>query len=536
MDDDDHGSPSWQTVVVRPCSSTLAHFSVGSSLLSTSVASEKLRGREAHPGERVQLSLLGTRAPVHVDVVHCQGGNGPLIGPSTRVFVLPASAPRLKVKDDEVDSWSTFMNIRRILRGRLEVQGGFIVGVEGPSGSGKTTAITEACASEEIILIRATAIEILNRSPDGDVQSAVDVFRQLAKDLHEIGASVALLFDDVDQLEINRRDTNFSLLLALRRAAEDDGTVVFFTYEQARTLSEHLQNIVEHMVIVTAPSSDRERKLVLETAVVNHSNAAETIMTPDLIKRASGLLPGEIASAVSSSLELGTALDSFRTASQDRAVTKLAATVTQEIENATQAIGLEEAKAAVEEAVLWTRDRAKELANFGVEAPRGVLLYGAAGTGKTTVAKSVAAWVGCGIISLDAATFVRGEVGASEANLEEAFALARAIAPCVIFLDEIDALFEVRGSTNSTASRLVSALALEMAQGDVPVLAATNRPWDIDRALLRVGRFERSVHVPLPSAKARSAMIVNLARELHMDHECTIHFQRYHNTTLSPQI
>jgi len=142
----------------------------------------------------------------------------------------------------------------------------------------------------------------------------------------------------------------------------------------------------------------------------------------------------------------------------------------------------------------------------------GLLLYGPPGCGKTFIARAVAGELGAKFMSVGLAEILDIYLGSSERNLREAFQIARREAPCVLFLDEIDALGQRRSQTRSSAMRgTVNQLLTELDGVDdnnagVFVLAATNQPWDVDPALRRPGRFDRTVLVLPPDAPAREAI------------------------------
>jgi SpoVK/Ycf46/Vps4 family AAA+-type ATPase len=142
-----------------------------------------------------------------------------------------------------------------------------------------------------------------------------------------------------------------------------------------------------------------------------------------------------------------------------------------------------------------------------------VLLYGPPGCGKTFLARAVAGEMGAAFISLSIVDVLAMWVGSSERNLHDLFQSARAHAPCVLFLDEIDALGHKRSQINSSSMRtVVNQLLTELDGVDgnndgVFVLAATNAPWDIDAALRRPGRLDRTVLVLPPDTAARAAIL-----------------------------
>ncbi|KAJ1723780.1 AAA+-type ATPase [Coemansia erecta] len=150
----------------------------------------------------------------------------------------------------------------------------------------------------------------------------------------------------------------------------------------------------------------------------------------------------------------------------------------------------------------------QEFKDFGLQAPRGVLLCGPPGTGKTLLARAVAAESGATVHVINGSEVTTKFIGEAEARLREIFADAAKQAPSIIFIDEIDALCPRRSGTGSEATvRIVATLLASMDgvvdRGRVVVIGATNRPDSIDPALRRPGRFDREIEVPVPSPESR---------------------------------
>jgi SpoVK/Ycf46/Vps4 family AAA+-type ATPase len=149
---------------------------------------------------------------------------------------------------------------------------------------------------------------------------------------------------------------------------------------------------------------------------------------------------------------------------------------------------------------------------YGKSLRGGLLLYGPPGCGKTFIARAVAGELGASFLSLALSDVLDPYIGNSEKNLHEAFQAARRAAPCVLFLDEIDSLGQRRSQTRNNAMRnTVNQLLTELdgvaaANEGVFLLAATNQPWDIDPALRRPGRLDRTVLVLPPDSEAREAI------------------------------
>ncbi|MBI2663870.1 AAA family ATPase [Candidatus Woesearchaeota archaeon] len=171
--------------------------------------------------------------------------------------------------------------------------------------------------------------------------------------------------------------------------------------------------------------------------------------------------------------------------------------------------GLEEMKQELKEAVEWPIKSPEAFRRLGVKPPKGLLLYGAPGTGKTMLAKAVATESEANFILVNGPELFSKWVGDSEKAVREVFKKARQTSPTIIFFDEIDSLAPRRGTSSDTnvTERVVNQLLTEM-DGledlyDIVVIAATNRPDMVDPALLRPGRFDRMVLAPVPDEKAR---------------------------------
>ena len=175
--------------------------------------------------------------------------------------------------------------------------------------------------------------------------------------------------------------------------------------------------------------------------------------------------------------------------------------------------GLEEPKQELMESVEWPLRYGPLYRHMNATPPKGILLYGPPGTGKTLLAKAVATESQANFISIKGPEFLSKWVGESEKAVRETFRKARQAAPCVVFLDEIDAVAPVRGTSSDSGvtERVISQLLTEMdgleALHNVIVIAATNRPDIIDTALLRPGRFDRLVYIAPPDLEARKEIL-----------------------------
>jgi transitional endoplasmic reticulum ATPase len=175
--------------------------------------------------------------------------------------------------------------------------------------------------------------------------------------------------------------------------------------------------------------------------------------------------------------------------------------------------GLEDTKERLRETIQWPLEYGSVFEAMDLQAAKGVLMYGPPGTGKTLLAKAVANEADSNFISVKGPELLSKWVGESEKGVREVFSKARENAPTVIFFDEIDSIATERGGNTSDSGvgeRVVSQLLTELdgleELEDVVVIATSNRPDLIDNALLRPGRLDRHVHVPVPDEAAREAI------------------------------
>lgn len=176
---------------------------------------------------------------------------------------------------------------------------------------------------------------------------------------------------------------------------------------------------------------------------------------------------------------------------------------------------LEEAKQELKEAVEWPLKYGKVFEHMSARPPKGILLYGPPGTGKTMLAKAVATESEANFIAVKGPEFLNKWVGESEKAVRETFRKARQAAPCVIFMDEIDSIAPERGKGNGgddgVTERVISQMLTEMdgleSLNNVVVIAATNRPDIMDPALLRPGRFDKSILIGPPDRESRKSIL-----------------------------
>lgn len=176
--------------------------------------------------------------------------------------------------------------------------------------------------------------------------------------------------------------------------------------------------------------------------------------------------------------------------------------------------GCDEAKAEMEEVVDFLKN-SQRYTKLGARIPKGVLLVGPPGTGKTLLARAVAGQAGVPFFSLSGSDFVEMFVGVGASRVRDLFQQAKKAAPCIVFIDELDAIGRERGvrlgTTNDEREQTLNQLLVEMdgfeSNTGVILMAATNRPEVLDRALLRPGRFDRQVLLDAPDSQGRQAIL-----------------------------
>src|SRR5438445_13571573 len=185
--------------------------------------------------------------------------------------------------------------------------------------------------------------------------------------------------------------------------------------------------------------------------------------------------------------------------------------------------GYEGAKREISEVVDFLKNPGRYTA-AGAVGPRGVLMVGPPGTGKTLLARAVAGEADVPFLALTGSSFVEMFVGVGAARVRDLFAAARKQAPAIIFIDEVDAIGQRRGGalvSNDEREQTLNQMLAEMDGFDpstgIVVLAATNRPETLDPALLRPGRFDRHVEIPLPNLRERAAILAVHAGDKHLD-------------------
>ena len=391
--------------------------------------------------------------------------------------------------------------------------------VSGPAGVGKTTLVRAVCAGRRLVELDGPEVGALAAEDRlKTVASAVTTVRD--------GGGV-LLISDVDALLPAEAEPVAALILAeLRAAVATDGVALIATSSRPDQLDARLRapDLCDRELGLTLPDA-ATRKALLEALL-------KPVPTGDLdLNEIASRTPGFVAADLAA-LVREAALRAASRASIDGQPPKLgqddlvgalsvirplsrSASEELTVGNVTlDDVGdMAEAKQALTEAVLWPLQHPDTFARLGVDPPRGVLLYGPPGCGKTFVVRALASTGQLSVHAVKGSELMDKWVGASEKAVRELFRRARDSAPSLVFLDEIDALAPRRGQSfdSGVTDKVVAALLTELdgidPLRDVVVLGATNRPDLIDPALLRPGRLERLVFVEPPDAAARREIL-----------------------------
>ena len=403
--------------------------------------------------------------------------------------------------------------------------------VTGPAGVGKARLVRAVCAGRRLVALDG---------PDTGALAGDDRLRAVSRAVSDVttGGGV-LLVTDIDALLPEPPEPVSTLILAeLRKAVAAPGVALVATSQAPDSLDPRLRapDLCDRELGLSLPDAATRRALL---EVLLRDVPAEGLALDEVADRTPGFVRADLAALVRES-----ALRAAARASEDgnppaltqedftgalTVIRPLSRSNTEEV--AVGSVTLEDVgdmvatKQALTEAVLWPLQHPDTFARLGVEPPRGVLLYGPPGCGKTFVVRALASSGRLSVHAVKGAELMDKWVGSSEKAVRELFRRARDSAPSLVFLDEIDALAPRRGQSfdSGVTDRVVAALLTELdgiePLRDVVVLGATNRPDLIDPALLRPGRLERLVFVEPPDADARLAILRTAAKAVPLSAE-----------------
>jgi transitional endoplasmic reticulum ATPase len=391
--------------------------------------------------------------------------------------------------------------------------------VSGPAGVGKAALVRAVCADRRLVELDGPEVGAL-RADDRlkSVSSAVATVRD--------GGGV-LLITDIDALLPTTADPVATLILTeLRNAVATRGVAFIATSAVPDGIDPRLRapDLCDRELGLSLPDG-AVRKQLLE--VLLRGVPSEELNLDEIAERTPGFVVADLSALVREG-----ALRAAARASADgkppvltqddlmgatTVIRPLSRSATEEVSVGSVTLDdvgdMADTKQALTEAVLWPLQHPETFARLGVEPPRGVLLFGPPGCGKTFVVRALASSGRLSVHAVKGAELMDKWVGASEKAVRELFRRARDSAPSLVFLDEIDALAPRRGQSfdSGVTDRVVAALLTELdgiePLRDVVVLGATNRPDLIDPALVRPGRLEKLVFVEPPDAEARREIL-----------------------------
>jgi transitional endoplasmic reticulum ATPase len=440
-----------------------------------------------------------------------------------------ADLPGLESQAASLKEWLDLGFHHRDLLARLGASPGMGVLVTGASGSGKA-ALVEAVAHEVgAKLLHLWAPTLAAMETNAAAKQLVDT---LARGTRESPAVVLLV--DVEALAPREGGGPLLpiLLTAIRDTVRDGRAAVLCTTAHPERVATALREpgTLDHELAIPLP--DRAQRLRLLEVTTRSVPLAEDVALDEVAGRTPGFVAADVLALVReaglraaarqkgqqsptlSATDFDAALDVVRATSMEGASLDLASLTLDDVGD------MSEVKASLTEAVLWPLNYPDTFSRLGVAPPRGVLLYGPPGCGKTFLVKAIAGSGQANVLSVKGAELLSKWVGESERAVRELFRRARESAPSIVFLDEVDALAPVRGqsSDGGTTDRVVASLLTELdgveSLRDVVVIGATNRPDLVDPAMLRPGRLERLVFVPPPDADARGDILRAAARSV----------------------
>jgi transitional endoplasmic reticulum ATPase len=410
--------------------------------------------------------------------------------------------------------------------GRLGTTVSLGVLITGPAGSGKSALVRAVAAAVGAAVTMLWAPEIAALTNN-------DAAVRLRRAFESTRSPGVVIIADVEALA--PRDQPGPLPTVFRQlltGALATGTAVVCTTSRPEAVDPGLRapGLLEHELGVPLPDAAMRRD---QLAVLTRPMPLdEDVDLADIAGRAPGFVVADLSALVReagvraalrqkgseapmvAATDFHAALEVVRPTSMSESTLELAKVTLDDVGD------MAEVKQVLTESVLWPLTYPDTFARLGVQPPRGVLLYGPPGCGKTFLVKAIAGTGRANVLSVKGAELLSKWVGESERAVRELFRRAREAAPTLVFLDEVDALAPVRGqaSDGGTTDRVVAALLTELdgveALRNVVVIGATNRPDLVDPALLRPGRLERLVYVPPPDGAARADILRASARSV----------------------
>ncbi|MCK2237905.1 MULTISPECIES: AAA family ATPase [unclassified Crossiella] len=428
--------------------------------------------------------------------------------------------------------WLELSFRRPELLARLGASARLGVLVSGPEGVGKSTLVRSVAAAVEAEVIELIAPSAAALEPAAASQRAHDAISAAVAKARRSTPCVLLIADIEALLPANDPPPLATVVLdALHAAVDTPGLAIVATTAAPEGTHPKLRDpdLVDREL--TVPPPDARTRTELLRVLLREAPLQDGVDLSVVAERTPGFVVADLV-ALRRDAAVRAALRQRETAEPRIGQEDLlgaAQTVRPISMSASDALAtggltlddvgdMTEVKQALTESVLWPLQYPDSFARLGVQPPRGVLLYGPPGCGKTFLVRALAGSGRVNVMSVKGAELMDKWVGESERAVRELFRRAADAAPTLLFLDEVDALAPRRGqsSDSGVGDRVVAALLTELdgvePLNDVVIIGATNRPELVDPALLRPGRLERLVYVPPPDAQARTEILKSAAR------------------------
>ncbi|XP_060843517.1 ATPase family gene 2 protein homolog B-like [Rhopalosiphum padi] len=399
----------------------------------------------------------------------------------------------------------------------------------GPSGSGKTRLVTHVSASLKCILFDIISTDLVKADP-GSTESVIrGLFKRVQLLLEQDSKIVCIIMLEKAESMLNSKSSNAKRICAqiqdcLTSIKNSCRIIVIATTSMPHLIDASFKqgSRFSYEIYIGVPSEKERVKLIQGFCGILNINIKSNIVS-DLAKLTPGYTSADLElifkeilneSNLISELEMGILYGTILLIAKYPASSLrsgIGQVITKSESCSTTTLGgLTNVKLMLDVCIKWPLIHPKAFKYFAVPPPKGVLLYGPPGCGKTSLVRSIASSANLNVLTAMAAELYSPYLGVTEANISQLFQRARANVPAVLFIDEIDSLVSCRSEGNKGSSgfddRVLSTFLVEMdgitndtehGQG-VVIVAATNRPDNIDTALLRPGRFDRQIYVPPP--------------------------------------
>ncbi|WP_134323625.1 AAA family ATPase [Cumulibacter soli] len=433
-----------------------------------------------------------------------------------------------KTQADSLTEWLDLGFNHREVLDRLGSKPQLGVLLSGPPGVGKSTLARAVAAHVGAAVIDVSAPSIAAI----EAGAAAETLRSATEKAMSDAPSV-LLIQDVEALAPREdADPISRIFIDLLQRTIAEGTIaVICTTARPEEVSSELSHpgVLDHQLVLPLP--DKAMRKALLDALLRPVPLEDGVNLDDIAGRTPGFVAADLlalrreatvrAALRQKDAEMPTvaaedligALDVVRPTAMAESTLEVARVTLEDVGD------MAETKEALTEAVLWPLQYPDTYERLGVSPPRGVLLYGPPGCGKTFLVKAIAGQGQTNVMSVKGAELLNKWVGESERAVRELFRRARQAAPTLIFMDEVDAIAPPRGqgTDGGTTDRVVASLLTELdgveALNNVFVIGATNRPDLVDAAMLRPGRLDKMIYVPPPDAEARAAVLRASARK-----------------------